>query len=54
MMRRDRKPGSIGCPGLSAFNRSDDFHLGLDFLRLVRLGLRAIGWRFIVAPWGKG
>jgi len=43
MMRRDRKPGSIDCPGLSAFNPSDGFQLGLDFLRLVRLGLRAIG-----------
>ena len=45
MMRRDRKPGSIDCPGLSAFNPSDGFQLGLDFLRLFRLGLRAIGWR---------
>src|SRR5439155_21554342 len=40
-----KSPGSSGCPGLSAFNRSDGFQLGLDFLRLVRLGVRAIGWR---------
>src|SRR6267143_4031799 len=45
MMRRDRKPGEQRQPGLSAFNRSDGFQLGLDFLRLVGLGLRAIGWR---------
>jgi len=38
-------PGSIDCPGLAAFDRSDGFQLGLDFLRLVHLGLRAIGWR---------
>jgi hypothetical protein len=38
-------PGSIGCPGFSAFKRSDGFQLALDFLRLVGLGLRAIGWR---------
>src|SRR5882762_6749590 len=45
MMRpRSKARAASTAPGLSAFNRSDGFQLGLDFLRLVGLGLRAGGW----------
>src|SRR2546430_7286920 len=43
--RRSKARAASAVPGFHLYNRSDGFQLGLDFLRLVRLGLRAIGWR---------